>query len=227
MKRKFGIRGWYLSRCFGWPVADAVPIVRPWKPLQGGDDVGPGSDLAGQLDGGVVRLRSAVAEEDAGEGRRQQRHQAGEEPGPHWGVGEPGVGVLEDLLPLLHESGIDRRRGVPEAGDAPAGGEVQIPSPVLVPDVDPFPPLDRDREPGGEGRHVAILDRHGGCGIVHTASRSPCTRADRCGCPSGCPRDPDPVQDRTVDLQVFKALSNSRGKTDGPSPGRVPPRRGR
>ena len=115
-----------LSRCFACPVAETMLMVRPWKLLS----VAMTSVRAVTLRASLTAASLASAPlllkntrvSPAGAPRRAAR---GAWRAPE--IREPGVRVLDDARALLRERAHNRRMGVPDAGDAPAGGEVQVP----------------------------------------------------------------------------------------------------
>jgi len=84
----------------------------------------------GHLDGRLVRLRPAVAEE-ALAAERPLRERLGERP---LGLDVPGVRHVDQLADLVADRLDHPRRAVPQQVAAPAGEEVEEPPPLGVPD---------------------------------------------------------------------------------------------
>ena len=116
--------------CFsGCPVAERVAIVRPWKDRSKVTTTPPPQSparLRADLDGGLVGLGAAVAEEHpaaVGQGG-QPRGQ------PRLGLGVVQVGAVDQPSHLLADRGNHPRVTVAEVADREAGDEVQVPGAV-------------------------------------------------------------------------------------------------
>ena len=133
----------------------------------------------GELDRGFVRFRAGVAEE-----RLAAEASFGEQLRPaalHFGV--PRVGDVDQRGDLLLDGFDDSRRTMAEQIAAPAGKEIEISPPLIVPDVGAFAADERHREPLVVWHDVPLeelggLWRHAGCGGCHSSNsrRFPCRR---------------------------------------------------
>jgi hypothetical protein len=121
----------------------------------GRDDLEPAGGVAvgaGELDGGLVGLGPAVAEE-ALAAERTLRERLGERP---LRLDVPGVRHVDQLADLLADRLDDARGAVADQIAAPAGEEVEVAVPLGVPNPRALAPDQADREPPVVGDHIPV-----------------------------------------------------------------------
>ena len=107
---------------------------------------------ANELDRRLVGLGAGIAEE-----RLSAEAPLGEEPGPFpLGLGVPGVGDMDQPRDLLLHCLDDRRRAMAEEVAAPAREEIEILTPLGIPDLRSHAAFEADREPPVIGDDVAV-----------------------------------------------------------------------
>ena len=124
----------------------------------------------GELDGRLVRLRAAVAEEALAAPAGALAERLGEFA---LGFRVPGVGHVDQLADLLPHRLDDARRTVAEQVAAPAGEEVEVAIALVVPDVRAFAAHQADRIARVVGDDVVLIQVNGGGVHVSSLVHSP------------------------------------------------------
>ena len=119
---------------------------------------------AGDLDGRLVGLRPTVAEEALAGPAGALAQRLGELP---LRFGVPGVGHMDEPADLFAHRLDDARRAMAQEIAAPAGKEVEIAVPFVVPDVGSFAAHQANRIARVVGNDVTLIQVEGGRVHVH------------------------------------------------------------